>query len=220
MSKSLTNPDHLFTDGVPIDPRAGEPSTVESVWVSRKTGDGSLSRTEGWTDQVSQEHLTPNDGRYDTRTTFYYSGTGPSRDRHQLHRDPEDRRSWSTLAKWNDGVGEPDRNDQNNKADVFRWVQTFTGFLELPSYQRNRVHYVIDNLELSEFNPFPTEEVIVGAISLVVDAEEDAEQEDWDVDDWIIYRDDFSQLMDDLEMSQSNLWTIRRMVQQESEYFE
>lgn len=211
------------TSAPPIDSRA----VTDDPEIDRSPGSGSLTVTEGWVVESEMDGL--NDGRYGTRTTFYAweaSGDGPS----QQHRDPEDRRSWSDLAKWNDGMWEPDRSVQNFGVDVERWTQTFCNFLDLPEYQYERVEYVMNDIDLTDFRPrkISVEKVILGVISLVVDSENDVDDiEDWDIDEWIVYDDAFETLMcdvgmvrDDGEPERGSLWEIRKIVQSESDYFE
>lgn len=206
----------------PIDPRAESNESLD-----RQKGSGSLTREEGWVAETEIEGM--NDGRYDTRTTFYSweaEGDGPP----QKERDPSDRRSWSDLAKWNDGMWEPDRSVQNFDADVRRWTQTFCNYLDLPSYQYDRVQYVMNDVDLTEFRPngFSAEKVILGVISLVVDTETDEEDiDEWDIEEWIVYDDDFESLMIDVGMvsedetpERSTLWEVRKVVQSKSDYFD
>jgi hypothetical protein len=198
-----------------------EPTLDESeTTINRDPGSGSLSQQEAWVAETELDGM--NDGRYDTRTMFYgwESDTkGPS----QLHRDPSDRRSWSDLSKWNDGMWEPDREIQNFNADVRRWTQTFCNQLDIPSYQYQRVEYIVQDVDLSYLQKhcLSAEHVILGAISLVVDAESDvSDQESWDFDDWIIYSDEFRDMMDNIEMEMDDLWTARKVIHSESKYFE
>lgn len=203
-----------------------EPTDVDAVWIDRRAGSGALSQQEGWSQNEHTEYEFANDGRSDTRTTFYWSADDdtPShlrgRDRHQRHRDPEDRRGWDELAKWNDGQGESSRKQDNYEADVRRWTQTFCNQLNLTDFQYEKVDYIIQHLELGEFGWIPAEHVILGTVSLVIDSEMDVEPDDWTTDDWIIYRDDFEDMMDNTDMSRDTLWTVRKRVHQESDVFE
>jgi len=202
------------------------PTQVEAVWIDRSAGNGSLSQTDGWSQNQHSEYEFANDGRSDTRTTFYWTQNDEtpshmrSRDRHQQHRDPEDRRSWDELAKWNDGVGEPSRKQDNFEADVRRWTQTFCNQLNLTDYQYKRVLYVVEHIEMGEFGWIPAEHIILGTISLVIDSETDADPEEWSPDDWIVYRDDFEELMEDTHMERGTLWTVRKRIHHESDVFE
>lgn len=208
------------------EPADLQPTQVEAVWLDRSAGNGALDTTDGWAQNKHAEYEFANDGRSDTRTTFYWSEGDETpahmrnRDRHQQHRDPEDRRSWDELAKWNDGVGEPSRKQDNYEADVRRWTQTFCNQLNLTGYQYKRVKYVVEHIEMGDFGWIPAEHIILGTISLVIDAETDADPEEWSPDDWIVYRDDFEELMDDTNMERGTLWTVRKRIHHESDVFE
>lgn len=199
---------------------------IEPVWVDRGSGAGTLEKTDDWLKDKHSEYSYANDGRSHTRTTFYWrSGDrtpkkNRSRDRHQLHRDPEDRRSWSELANWNDGVGDPSRKQDNYDADVSRWVQTFCGQLNCNSYQEQRVGHIVESIDLDDFGQIPAEKVILGVISLVIDDDQNQDPEEWTPDDWIVYQDSFESLMDDLDMNRGTLWTVRKGVSQGYSFFD
>lgn len=203
------------------------PAEVDAVWIDRDAGSGSLDETDGWAQNKHTDYEFANDGRSDTRTTFYWRQHDETpvhlrnRGRHQLHRDPEDRRSWDNLAKKNDGVGDPSRKQDNFEADVERWTQTFCNQLDLNDFQYEQVRYiVVEDLELGTFGWIPAEHVILGTISLVIDAEQDVDPEEWSPDDWIVYRDSFEELMEHTEMERGTLWTVRKRVQNESDVFD
>lgn len=202
------------------------PESVRAVWIDRQGGSGSLDATVAWSQAQHSSYQYANDGRSETRTTLYWDGQESespaqrSRDRHQLHRDPDDRRSWETLAKWNDGVGSPTRKADNRSNDLKRWCQILCSKIDCNNYQYERTHAIVSSLSLESFGSISTEAVILGAISLVVDADTDSDPDNWTPDDWIIYRDTFEQLMDDIGMSRDQLWSVRRRVHAESEYFD
>lgn len=212
-------------DAAPVDPRSEDFEVVEDLAINRDPGSGSLTREQGWVVETEAEGM--NDGRYDTRTTFYSWDTdtvGPS----QRDRPPEKQRTWAELAKWNDGMWEPDRSVQNFDADVRRWTQTFCNQLELPNYQYERVQYVVNDIDLTEFrsNRFSAEKIILGVISLVVDSETTTDDpEGWDLENWIVYDDSFEKLMiavdmaEDGEPKRDTLWEIRKIVHSETDYF-
>lgn len=213
-----THPDEDESDGDEfVDAIVDEEQEID-----RGLGSGSLSREDAWAAKVSSRHGGPNDGRYETRTTFFARDAetkGPS----QLHRDPSERRSWDDLAQWNDGLWDPGRSQANFEADVRRWVETFCTHLCLPEYQAERVSYVVDDVSLGDFKhrQLSAEMVILAVISLVVDVEVDADTaDDWTIDDWIVYDDDFVDLMDDVEMDRSDLWPARQIVLEQSDFFD
>jgi hypothetical protein len=189
----------------------------------RGHGAGSNQRDEG----LAGDDAGPNDGRYDTRTTFYYSygggqGASERRDRHQLHRDPADRRSWEQLAEQNDGVGDPGRKQANFEADVRRWVDTFTSQVELNEYHTGRVEYLIrDILDDSEkelwHGDLSAEWLIAGAMSLVHDA--DITDPD-NFDQRLSQRSEFQRLMEELGMDHTDLRLARKIAHKKTELFD
>lgn len=188
-----------------------ETPTADASQLCRSPGAGSLTKTEAWV--ASTERAGPHDGRAKTRTTFYGSDVatdGPS----QRTRDRSDRRTWERLAMINDGLGSTERDMENFQADVRRWVQTFADRLECTDHQTERTQFIIDNLALEDLKQyrFPVEHIILGTISLVVDADITADPESWDINEWIIYDDTFEMLMNDMGLERDDLWTIRKLV--------
>lgn len=192
--------------------------TVESVWIDRGTGSGALDATTDWNKSVTSEYDYANDGRSQTRTTFYWTPDDRTphylrnRDRHQLHRDPQERRDWDTLSQWNDGKRSNERSAQNKQADVERWIATFSTYCELTNYQQKRVSHVVSNVDMSKVGSLGYEAIILATITLVVDEDLDVDPDEWTPDDWIIYDEDFEQLRDDVNVSQQSLWTARKIV--------
>lgn len=190
-------------------------SPYAGVHLDRRAGAGAMTRQEDWVAET--EHDGPNDGRSETRTTLYYRESDTesahlrSRERHQLHRDPDDRRSWERLASQNDGVGDSDRRQMNMKADIRRWTEIFGSQLECSPSQRDRVAQLIIETDLNVAGSLSVEKMILAAISVVVDREQDPD-DDWTVDDWIIYSDTFESMMEDFGMSRDELWRSRRIV--------
>jgi len=174
-----------------------------------------LTAEEAWV--AANERSGLNDGRSQTRTTFYSGDDAVNPDGPPSSNGDGTGTSWETLAKVNDGMWASDRSTQNFNADIQRWIQTFCGHLGLgrQSYYQGRTEYIVESIDLGSFSSIPAEHVILSAISLGVDADIDAESvdiESWDLSDWIIYRDDFQGLMDDLEMTMDDLWTARKII--------
>lgn len=197
-------------------------------FVSRRDGDlptdtgrgsGSRSATEDWIVSSAQQWES-NDGRSETKTTFYYTDAdnAVSADRHQLHRDPEERRSWSELAQWNDGLWAPDRAFQNYNADVERWIETFATQLGLNKIHIEQTEHIIENdVDLEQWGNIPVEKVIVGTLSLVFDSLSNQTVASFNIEDWIVYWDEFEALMESIDMSRSELWKVRDDVSTVSE---
>lgn len=201
--------------------RAEDLDSLSNKELNISRGGGNLDGPDDeWTDA---DHYM-NDGRSLTETTFYYTqdDTDPYHlrdyDRHQLHREPEDRTSWEDLSKKNDGVGTPGRKGRNNDSDARRWAQTFAGQIGLTPYQTERLVYIIDGMMFTDYRPYSAEKIILATLSLVVDVDAYRDLEDFEIGDWIIYQDDFQSLMDDIDMNRDELWSIRRQIR--DDYFE
>lgn len=99
----------------------------------------------------------------------------------------------------------------NMKADIRRWTEIFGSQLECSPSQRDRVAQLIIETDLNVAGSLSVEKMILAAISVVVDREQDPD-DDWTVDDWIIYSDTFESMMEDFGMSRDELWRSRRIV--------
>lgn len=203
-----------------------EQNVDEPVQLDRGLGSGSLSYSEAKIENDSP--VASNDGRYDTRTTFWpwdSAEDGPS----QLDRDPGDRRSWDKLSQWNDGVGDPDRRVDNFKADTRRWVDTVCSVLNCNSYQKRRSSYIVKKI-VNTNNDYPTltkispnlctEAIILCIVSLVIDTTVDANPNGWDFDDWVVNRDEFEDMRSAFDMSRNQMWDCRTQLQSETDFFE
>lgn len=185
---------------------------ADDALIDRRPGCGSLTIQEAFIRSNSRpiEH----DGRAITRTTFYQidgDESGPS----QLHRDRSKRRSWEQLAKVNDGMYSNGQSSRVFEADKRRWARTFTSQLECTSAQTEQTMHLVEILDMSPFAGARTssEKVILGCISLIVDTDTR------DFDNWIVNRDDFRDLMDDIGMDMDELWSTRELIRDQTDMF-
>lgn len=176
---------------------------TSGAWLDRGAGSGSLTWEEAKTEEASREG--PNDGRGETRTTFYDEGDP----------DPTENSTWTELAAFNDDMYHPDRGKQNHESDRQRIVEILSDECGCTSYQQERVQWVLDDIgSIREFYPTTSiESVVLSVVSLVVD------HETTNFDNWIVRTDGFQELMDDVGMDMDKLWTIREKVRQETSVF-
>lgn len=172
---------------------------IEPTWLHRGPGSGSLTYEQA----TASDRRPSHDGRAVTRTTFYESSDSipPSVDR-----------TWEELAALNDDMRHPDRATQNHDADKRRIVEIITGHLDCTDYQTKQVQYILDDAgNLREIMPTVGLDVFaLAATMLVVDAETT------DFENRLSARDEFEQLVDDCDTSLTQLWNIRRKLQDET----
>lgn len=144
----------------------------ESFRLDRQHGSGANTKQEDWVANV--EGSGSHDGRAHTRTTFYASDTdtiGPG----QQARDPEDRRSWSDLAKWNDGMySDLDRKQPNREADRRRWLNTFGTRVQATDLQLDRAQWLLNQIDTAAYcrsTNTEAELLIMAALSLSIDVD-------------------------------------------------
>lgn len=185
-------------------------ASQDGFWVHREPSSGPRTEESYFNDEKA---FKPNDGRGETRTMVGAPGDEGY--------DPD-------LAAWNDDCWVSERAQQNFEADKRRFTQTFANQLDCSSYQTERAVHIVENVELRPFaaGHRTTEMVALGVISLVVDedvqpgpVDEHGATESWTIDDWIIYRDEFQSLMDDVGMEMDDLWAIRRVLMEETGFF-
>lgn len=200
----------MLLDVAPMSGQTNYSLSVDSL--DRGPGSGSLDTSEAFASEMAQERRMSNDGRSETRTTFYFDDPADPRNNrteHQKHRDPTDRRSWQTLAQWNDGVGTVRRDRNNFDADVRRWVETFGSATNCTEQEIFRATFVAEHVDMETFGQIPAEHIIAGILSLVVDSERDHDIDEFEFDDWYVRSDEFQGLMDDLDLEYDRLWLVR-----------
>ena len=146
------------------------PRGVLESHVDTGVGSTALTATEGWVQTNSRE--PQNDGRSPTRTYFDPNDVAGRYPGGQQHRDPSERRSWQTLAQWQDGVqSDISRGAQNWWADKKRWVDMFADQMGATEYHAERCHHILADLDVSDYQPdrIPAELIIVGILSLLID---------------------------------------------------
>lgn len=188
--------------------REGDPIPDEAVeaFVNSGPSSGAYSDSEDWVRENSRK--SQNDGRSPTRTTFYASDAeqfGPG----QKHRDPEDRRSWGTLAKWQDGVGSDiSRGSQNWWADKQRWAETFGDVMGASGYHIQRTKQILEEIDMTPYRSArtSTEVLIVGILSLLVDSDIN------DFDNRALNRDGTQDLLDALGATVTDYENTRKLL--------
>ena len=180
--------------------------------VDTQAGSTALSGTEAWVQTNSRD--PHNDGRSHTRTYFNANDVTERFPGGQQHRDPSDRRSWATLAQWQDGVqSDISRGSQNWWADKKRWVNTFAGKMGATEYHEQRCQHVIDEMELTDYQPdrIPAELLIIAVLSLLID--HDIDNPD-NFDNRALKRGETEQLLSDIDASVTDYQNARSKIQQ------
>lgn len=193
------------------------PEALEAA-VDTGPGTGAFTTTEDW---VRANHQPiDHDGRSPTRTYFNATDAPGRYPAWQQGRDEADKRPWSTLANWQDGVqSDQSRGAQNWWADKQRWVDTFGTVMGATEYHTTEAKRVLAALstEPADANSrmttyqsarIPIEGVIIGILSLLIDA---------DVDDFsnrTLARDGVESLLDDLEIDVSEYEHVRSLLRQ------
>jgi hypothetical protein len=189
------------------------PEGAIAKFLDDRPGHAEGDRTDGWIRANARRH--PNDGRSNTRTTFYPddvdSVTPP-----QKHRAPEDRRSWSDLASWNDGVGEPDRWRQNSWADKARWAEIFGTQLDASSYLIEETTRIVDLID-ARAGQYPQEAYVFAVLSLLIDQTvyERARSpmyEPGHIEHRTLNRENAQRLLDDLDLDTNDIMSVRRHI--------
>jgi hypothetical protein len=172
--------------------------------IDTSAGSTALSRTDAWVQEHSRE--PHNDGRSHTRTYFDHREVNEKYPGGQQHRDHENKRSWATLAKWQDGVqSDKSRASQNWWADKQRWIDTFTNRMAATQHHQQRCEYIMKEIDLTNYKPdrIPVELLIIGIISLLID------NEITDFENRALKRGHTETLLKDLDASVSDYINVR-----------
>lgn len=173
----------------------------------RTTGNGSRNSTDDWTDENS---IYDNEWGSEAATTFNPREASA----HNVNK-------FEKFYKIQNGKGNSTRSITIKKTHIKNDMNTFMNVLELPKYQRERIEYIIDNLDLSSnnFGSVKYEKIILSVCSLVSD-EALSNSHDPDVNDRLFLSDEFKHLMEVTEMSSSEHRKIRVSVREKSDYFD
>lgn len=158
-------------------------------------GNGAASEID---ELIDQNAIIEHDGRASTRT-FFYIGEAPEGKRRQFGRMLEYQEDmWSGMK------------NQQRQADRERTVSTFCSFLDMGTYQRERVQHICDGLNMSHMAHYSSQKVILAVISLVAN------------EDGRFIRDEtgFRTLLRDLESDLAELRSIRNLVRRKSDQYD
>ena len=120
------------------------------------------SRDREWADMKDDAAYESNDGRSDTRTTFYFTGG------EWKNVSPAKREYYQWLATLNDGYGESSRKMKTHRADCKRLIDVYSGQFEFSVYQKDRIQFIVDHISL-HFGPYRYEETILALCTVVAD---------------------------------------------------
>lgn len=182
---------------------------AEAVRASIDDGQGAaaMSSTEDWV-RANHQPLD-HDGRSPTRTYFDPRDVREQYPGGQKHRDPEDRRSWSILAGWQDGVqSDVSRGGQNWWADKQRWVDTFADQIGATSHHQDRCKYILKEMDITPYQSghVEIEVLIVCILSLLVDNQIN------DFTNRTLARDGTKELLDDLNSDVNEYEHVRSQI--------
>jgi hypothetical protein len=172
----------------------------------RGNGNGSRNQDDDWADEVS---IFDNEWGSQAATTF-----------NPREAPPGFRDKFEDLYKLQNGKGESNRKTTIRQSHIQNDMEIFMDVMEMPTYQRERVTHIVENLDLSSNNFGGTkyEKILLTVCSLVAD-EALSNSRDPDVNDRLFLTDDFKQLMRATGMSSSEHRQLRVSVRNKSDYF-
>jgi len=180
--------------------------TVPEEWVAREANDG--SRDDMQSNGYDEHGLKHTDERAPTRTTFLEG------DINALDVSERRKRDLRRMRRHQEGMfasaeSTPSRGSQNHTEDKRRMISAFAGKLGLTSHQRERAEHLIrDVLDINTYGPYNSEEIILGVISYI--SMEDMGPDGIHIDD----RDEFHDLVDDIETSRYRLRRVRQLTRE------
>ena len=200
---SSTDSTQLYTDIAGIEPIA------IAEFVDDESGSGALSSTEDWVRSNSSPE--ENDGRSPTNTYFDPDDVSGRYPASQKHRKLRNKRSWQTIANWQDGVqSDISRGSQNWWADKQRWIETFNDRLHGSRKHELSCKRVMKKIDLNRYQSagISTELVIVGILSLLIDADVT------DFDNRTLARSNTKELLDGLDADVGDYESTRSKIRE------
>lgn len=187
-----------------------QPIVAQEHHLDNGPGAGAYSSKEDWARENARAH--PNDGRSPTRTFFRPIDAPGKYPDWQRERSEANKRSWATLAGWQDGVqSDISRGSQNWQADKERWVQTFGRRLGATTYHIEATIDALDRIDLAIYSArhIPVEHVILGILSLYID------RDIRDFDNRTLKRDGAKALLSDLDCTVGGFEQVRSLLRSE-----
>jgi len=209
MRESVITDDESTSTTTYDDEEARIDELISEAYVDDESGSGSLSSTGDWMRANHSPHS--NDGRSPTRTYFDPRDVKGKYPGGQKHRKPRERRSWRSLANWQDGVqSDISRGGQNWWADKQRWACVFADQLHASTYHEERCKEILEKISLKPYQSagIDTEVVIVGILSLLIDSDIT------DFENRTLARDNTKGLLDDLNSDVQEFGSVRKKLKQ------
>jgi hypothetical protein len=180
----------------------------------RTGGNGSSSASDDWLDS---ESIYENEWGSTAATTFDPSGE----DGQGKQISGEKRERFERLYRLHNGKGEQSRKETIRASYITNDTDTFLSVLEMPSRQRDKVHEIVQQMDISSnnFGGRPYEKIILCVCSLVSD-EALSEQPNPSVRDRLFLTDRFRELMEANDMSSREHRQIRASIREKSSYFD
>jgi hypothetical protein len=179
----------------------------------RTTGNGSRDATDDWLDEQS---IFDNEWGSAAATTFNPNDTDGNG-----HTIPKERQEkFESLYELHNGKMEKSRKSDIRTSYIENDARTFMSVLEMPDTQRERVLMILDELDISSnnFGARRYEQIILAICTLVSD-EVLGNRPDPSVENRLLLRDEFRDLMDCTKTSSSDIRKLRRDIREKSAYF-
>lgn len=179
--------------------------------LDREAGAGSRCKEEDWLDV----NTTASEDQWSTANTTFRASEAPA------HR----REHFESLYRVHAGWGESDRRGTIRRSCIVSDAETFCSILELPKYQKKRIVSIAEEIDLSpsRFGGKAYEKVLLSICSLVSDkflSQRMNGTSDEIMDNRLVRRDDFRELMDVNNLSSREHNRIRQMLREKTEYFD
>lgn len=178
-SAGLSVADRAFEAAVDDMAVGSVPSETTDRSHRHESGHGSGTNTK-WEDTWDETASPTNDGRSQTRTTFYGKGS--------ILRSDGSRVAYSDLSKLNDGLYARERQTQNSWANRMRLIDIFCSYLGCGRDVNERTKYLSEGVEFQELGPYSTDIALLSLISIVANNR----------GRWIRDEDGFRQLLVDI----------------------
>lgn len=199
--------DYIGVDEQRADVTAGSTETFDASHTYDRSNDGGTGTERDV--KIDAQTVSERDDRGQTRTGFNPFEASEGVLSKSVTRSGKTRSYAEWLMLLQNGYRDTSRKTENMREEEKKFIETATSYLEMSTYQRERVKHIINGMNFRYLGPYPMEAAVLAAISIV--ANED--------DRWVREEETFKRLVTDIDGSMRDIKNVRQLVKQNSSAF-
>lgn len=172
----------------------------------------SLQREANTSEEKQEQYIDQNTtsreqhNHFSQAQTTFYPSDAPS----------EKEQEYNRLKQWHNNKWSPDRRDELNEAMMMQDADTFGDILCMSDTQIQRVKDIIRSNDVSsnKYGGKSYEKLIIAVATLIVDEQART------LEERLVNREKFDDVMELLEMDRSELWSLRERVRENMSFLD